>query len=460
MKIIVALVVFGLICSWALADNALYIDRDGDGYGVASPLGPDADDTDPTVNTWGSVQAAYGSLEAFLAAKGHSPNRIINVIPGASYGSLHPGDYVVYSAGTYQDKYPWGVDNLHGTSADPIVFMARPGERVVFDGEGGMGISNSSYLVIDGFVTDHTTGWYGQGVNIHFSSNITIRNLEATGHERGIYGAQDLHDILVENSVMHDNPVSHGIYWGAREYPNSNLVVRDSLIYRNGRHGFQHNGRVTGLVLEGNQIHTNNLGGVSFINGVSQSIVRDNLIFNNNKQGIVSYTYDESNVNIYPYPIEDNLFEGNIIWVGTTSWNGNYNPPDYPAIQFNDTQGVGMDRNSIVNNIIVTYGGELLKFNQADYADTAVIEDNQFFRYWGEDGVYNYGGQAYSWEEFLAMFPGNLYGELMFIDVDPSYFDNLNRFDFGLVPEPGSIFLYLWPLVFVVGIRIKDHGFS
>ncbi|HDI06582.1 MAG TPA: hypothetical protein ENF39_01090, partial [Candidatus Aenigmarchaeota archaeon] len=56
--------------------NAFYIDKDCDGYGVASPLGVDADDNDPEVNTPETVIAKYGTLENFLHHLGYYPDRI------------------------------------------------------------------------------------------------------------------------------------------------------------------------------------------------------------------------------------------------------------------------------------------------------------------------------------------------------------------------------------------------
>ena len=55
--------------------TAFVIDRDCDGYGVGSPLGPDADDTDPRVNTAASALAKYGTLDQLLAPLGYHPTR-------------------------------------------------------------------------------------------------------------------------------------------------------------------------------------------------------------------------------------------------------------------------------------------------------------------------------------------------------------------------------------------------
>ena len=59
--------------------NAYYIDKDCDGYGVASPLGVDADDNDPEVNTPETVIAKYKNLTNFLHHLGYYPDRIFYI---------------------------------------------------------------------------------------------------------------------------------------------------------------------------------------------------------------------------------------------------------------------------------------------------------------------------------------------------------------------------------------------
>jgi hypothetical protein len=91
----VLLLILCTACSaWAAASKgegcttAFVIDRDCDGYGVGSALGPDADDTDPSVNTAASALAKYGTLDQVLAHLGYNPRRKLFI---ATDGDDHRG---------------------------------------------------------------------------------------------------------------------------------------------------------------------------------------------------------------------------------------------------------------------------------------------------------------------------------------------------------------------------------
>ena len=433
-----------------------YIDSDGDGYGVAGPRGPDADDADPNVNTPDTVAAKYADIRQLLGKLGYRPRRIFYVSPdgadrtgraddparpfatwGAAGKLLRPGDAVLFRRGTYAGKYAVGCSGLRGTADRPILIAAFPGERVIVDATvKGIDVADCRWVIFDGFVVTNTASTWGSGVAMRYSAHVTLRHIESTRHARGWIGMQDLHDVLAERCVFHDNPNSHGVYLGAREKPNSDLTVRDCLLYRNGRHGFQHNGRVTNLRLLDNGIHTNNLAGVSLIMGVSRSLVRGNRIFNNNKQGIVFYAYDDRNPAILPYDQCDNVVEKNIVWVGRHSWNGRYRPENYAAILFNDTtaaQKMRMDRNAFRGNVLVTRRGEAFRFSQARFAGTTTIESNIIHRAAGEDGVFSCGGKVLDFRAFQASSPrirGNRFADPQFADVSVDYYRTPGAFDF------------------------------
>ncbi|HDK26063.1 MAG TPA: right-handed parallel beta-helix repeat-containing protein, partial [Candidatus Atribacteria bacterium] len=397
--------------------NAFYIDKDCDGYGVASPLGVDADDNDPGVNTPETVIAKYGTLENFLHHLGYYPERIfyisangdddtgeVNNInkPYKTWSAvnllLEPGDAVIFRGGVYDYLGNYAIDcsNLNGTRDKPIIFMAYPGEKVILDTlSAGIQVWESNYLTFDGFVSDNTKDIWGNGINMHLANNIIFRNIEAKHHSIGFKAAQDLHNIFTENCVFHDNSQSHGIYWGARDLPNSNLTVRNCIMYRNGRHGFQHNGRVTHLIFENNIIHSNDMGGISLLEGISNSTFRNNLIFNNNKQGIIFGLYDSSYSTILPYDQINNLVANNLIWIGKYYWDGSgTGASDHAAIDFNDdtkAQNSSMDGNIFRNNILVTYNGAAFRIRQKKIIDTATIENNMIYRVGGSDEVMTYG---------------------------------------------------------------------
>ena len=342
--------------------NALQIDDDGDGYGVGSPKGPDADDQDPEVNTTASVLARYGSIEKFLEHKGLKPARIFYLAtngddshagsghPDRPYRTfarvvpaLGPGDLVLFAAGTYKSDHSPAIDlnGTHGKKDKPVVIMAVPGSA---RGAGRRRAlrsaprpartwcwrASSSTSPTPAEATASAWSRYGQ---------ITLRNMEVKNQFPGVKGMQNLHDLLIERMVIHDNPGEHGIYLGCREDVNSNITVRGCRIYRNAQQGFQHNGRVKNLLLEDNLIHTNGQAGVQLMMGVCDSTIRHNLIFNNAKQGVSFFNYVSSEWDILPYDMHNNVVEDNVIWVGRKDWHDQYNTSEFAAVQFNDSTG-------------------------------------------------------------------------------------------------------------------------
>ena len=443
-----------------LPGNAMAIDRDGDGYGVALPLGPDADDADASVTTLDSAMEKAGDLKNLLERRGYKPRRILFISPSgddrqgridhienpfATFGRvrsfLRPGDMVIFRAGVYRGENVVGLINLNGSEDRPIVIMAMPGEKAVLDAkESAIEVRQSSHVILDGFVLDNTQGGYGQGLKTHFSHHVTLRNIESMHTYRGLYGGQDLHSIAIENCVVHDNLGSHGIYFGAQDKPNSDITIRDCVIYRNGLNGIQHNGRVTNLRIENNIIHSNKQGGVSLIQGVCQSVVRGNLIYNNNHPGVILYDYDEENrnLNILPYDQNDNCIERNLIWVGQYAWNdGSKGPSFHPAIRFNaaTTQPVNMDGNIIRNNILCVYdGGGVLEFAQARLAAKTVVDGNILFRSLGADKVMVCGKTTLNLEQFNQYGPqirDNQFQEPKFKDVSPRHYSQPESFNFS-----------------------------
>jgi len=165
-------------------NNAYYIGKDCDGYGVASPLGVDADNNDPEVNTPQTVIAKYGNLTNFLHHLGYYPERIFFIATDGDDDTgevdninkpyktwdkvkplLQPGDMVIYREGTYGGIT---ANNLKGTADKPITVIAYPGEKVVIDGAyDSIGVPYTNYLVSDEFILDNSENEYGMGINGH-----------------------------------------------------------------------------------------------------------------------------------------------------------------------------------------------------------------------------------------------------------------------------------------------------
>ena len=448
--------------------NAYYIDKDCDGYGVASPLGVDADDNDPEVNTPETVIAKYKNLTNFLHHLGYYPDRIFYIATNGDDNTgevnninepyktwdavkpqLQPGDAVIFREGIYDylGNYAITCSNLHGIENKPIIIMTYPGEKVVIDAlANGINMLGAKYLIFDGFILTNTQSEWGEGIGGGFSAYITFRNIESKGHSSGFHFMQDLHNILTENCVFHDNSQSHGIYWGSRDYPNKNLTIRNCIMYRNGRHGFQHNGRVTNLVLENNIIHSNTLGGISLLEGVCNSTFRNNLIFNNNKQGVIFFLYDSTMATIQPYDQTNNLFVNNLIWIGKYKWDGSGTEPSgHAPVHFNDgtaAQDKSMDGNVFRNNILISYHGPVFRFDQKKFADTTIIENNVIYRVGGSDKVMTYGGDTYdfdAFQNFSDLIKNNLFQDPKLTDISIDYYSTPEKFNFDYLSDSPAI---------------------
>jgi hypothetical protein len=453
--------------------NAFYIDNDCDGYGVGSPLGPDADDNDSAINTAKTFIKKYRDLNSFLnhlcykvrnlyyiSTGGNDETGEMNNIemPFATWKKvkklLQPGDGVIFRGGEY--KLRWGIDisGLKGAAEQPIVIMAHPAEKVIISdisvGVNAAGPAGCAFLIVDGLVLDNTEkAGTGNGIRLHLSSkgyNIVFRNIEARNWSSGVHAMSNLHDLIFENCVFHKNRNSHGIYLGAREIPNDNVFVRNCIIYQNGMHGVQHNGRIRNLSLENNIIHSNTMGGISLLQGVSHSIFRNNLIFNNNRQGIIFFLYDSTMKEIQPYDQTNNLIINNTIWIGRYKWKGDGEEPgDHASIGFaDDTKGKlrNMGGNIFRNNILVTYNGPVFRFREERNFQGTVIENNLLFRDGGGSKLIEVNKNYYDLKAFnnlSNLIKNNMYAPPGFTDVSINYYSKPRRFNFDYLPTSKGI---------------------
>jgi len=323
--------------------------------------------------------------------------------------------------------------------------MAYPGEKPVLTAAYPLQLGGTSYITIDGLTSGSQTNYEGYGAQGNFVHDITIRNFESFNHYRGIWMMQDLHNLVIESSVIYDSRGEHAIYLGCQDLVNSNITIRGNILYHNAYTGFQHNGRVTNLLVENNIIHSNNLGGISLLQGVSYSTIQNNLVFNNNRQGIVFFNYTDANPLILPFDQTHNLIQNNTIWEGRYQWNhpGNIEPASMSAIIFNNEAGTGsFDYNIIRNNALATYDGPSICFTQADYADTTVVENNLFYRASGDSRVMTYGATDYSMAAFNAfspLFRNNLFADPLFQNVSLNYNLTPEKFIFDLLANSPAL---------------------
>lgn len=462
--------------------NAFLIDKDCDGFGVASPLGPDADDNDSTVNTAPTVLEKYGNIYNFIKeVKGYNPlnyyfidvdngddntgNINDQTKPFKSWNAIHtkvkPGDAVIFRGGISNEMIYGDFPPLNGTEENPIILMTYPGELFIIDRVGAsIAVRNSSYVILDGFTCMNSETRIGRAIGMGECNNIRFVNIDSGHATSGLFAMQDLKNIEISNCVFHDtddhSDGTHCVYLGARELPNSDITISDSLFYNCGMHAFQHNGRVTNLTFERNIIHSARMAAIALEMGVSDSVFRNNLTFNN-KQGVVIYNYVSTDSSIQPFDQKNNLFINNTFWTGKYNYNdgtiGDHAPETFPSVHFNDRilDDYGeyhlelvrsFDYNVFRNNIFVSHSGPVIRFDQEDYADTIVFENNVIYRYDGSDHTMIYGKTFYNFEEFEKFgdhISNNIYGYPEFENVSVDFYDTPERFSFNYLADSPAI---------------------
>lgn len=256
--------------------------------------------------------------------------------------SVHAGDTVLVSAGTYKGFVLW--QGPSGTASAPITFHAAAGTVINQPNNrtsDGINLEAASYITIEGFTV---RGLPRAGIRSVTNTNVTIRNnsLENNGYWGVLTGFSD--NLLIENNVAFGTVNQHGIYVGNS---CSNPVVRKNILYSNSGCGLHMNGDVSlgsyGLILnalvEQNIIYDNGRSGGSGINGdgVQNSIIRNNLLYNNHASGISLYQIDGADAS------KNNLVVNNtILQASDGRWALNIG---------NSSTG-----NTVLNNIFWNYG--------------------------------------------------------------------------------------------------------
>lgn len=357
----------------------------------------------------------------------------------------------------------------------PIIFMAYPGERVLFD-NCGSGRNSACFefkgvqgIVVDGISFDNSdnngvaNGIYANGSS-HYDwglvNGLVIRNVLAKNLKTGLRGMQNVHGVRIEDSVVHDT-LSHAVYFGTRhdEPDNTDISIKNSIFYRaaqkyDGRFCIQHNGMVERLRIEKNICHSNFTGGgISVVNGAKDSTLMNNLVFNNAKQGIVFYAYSGKNPSPRKRDFLNNRIINNTIWVGKNSVNGDEKPLHHSGIHFNDSTGnTDILYTEIRNNIISTQSGAPIEVLQEKAVPSTVIKNNLFFNtreakfaklvtFKSEDAV-AVGKTKYTLdevEETSSLIGNNKYAAPGFQSVSIDDFNQPERFDFRLTADSPAI---------------------
>lgn len=206
------------------------------------------------------------------------------------------GDSVLVLEGNYV-----GFDiRKNGTQTHPIVFSAI-GNNVVINERNsvtpdGINIENADWIEIHGF---NVINQPRAGIRIVLSDFVTIKNNICTNNYKwGIFtGFTD--DILIEGNSCSYSTDEHGIYVSNS---SDRPIIINNHSFNNNRCGIHMNGDISmggdgiisNAIVAANILHDNGVGGGSAINmdGVQDSKVFNNLIYNNHATGIAMYKID------------------------------------------------------------------------------------------------------------------------------------------------------------------------
>ncbi len=279
----------------------------------------------------------------------------------AALTHVHPGDTILVGDGDYLG---FTVDSLQGTADAPITIRALgKGARVLpttdrHDNRDTIFITDSAYVVVDGLRAFKANR---AGVRVNHSAHITVKN--------GVFGDNDTwgiftgfsDDLLIENNKCYGSVRQHGIY-----ISNSCVrpTVRANYVHDNHGCGLHFNGDVseggagliTGALIENNRIVNNGLGGGGAINmdGVQDSIVRNNLLVNNHASGITCFRTDAA-----AGPRGMKILNNTIEMAPDARW----------ALAIHASAGPNLVRNNILLNGNKAHGG-ILYGEERDIANT------------------------------------------------------------------------------------------
>ena len=223
--------------------------------------------------------------------------------------TVGPGDVVIALAG---DHAAFEV-TTSGTSGAPITFRAAPGPpvRIVSDVPGrgaGINVEGASWIVLEGFTVENRAT---VGIRAVLCDQVTIRGNVARDNGRwGIFtGCCD--DLQIEGNLTSGSCLEHGIYVSNS---GDRPVIRGNVVLDNDKNGIHMNGDlsvdcdgatvqdgvISEAVVEGNLVVGNGhgtcsgAGGGSGINGdgVQDSLIRNNLIWDTHASGISLYQID------------------------------------------------------------------------------------------------------------------------------------------------------------------------
>ena len=212
---------------------------------------------------------------------------------GAAAGRVSAGQTVQVAAGTYSENVTIPAS---GTSTAPITFTAAPGASVVLSGQAsGFTISGRGWITVKGFTV---TGTSGYGISVTNSAHITLSGNHVSYSGQPVSG-QTRSGIRLGNvtdSLVSSNTADHNSYAGI-ELNNASTgnEVKGNVTFNNAR-GYERAAPgirlygAPGNIVDGNVSHHNEDSGIEAYPGSNNSLIYNNVTYNNGDHGIDDLT--------------------------------------------------------------------------------------------------------------------------------------------------------------------------
>jgi parallel beta-helix repeat protein len=164
----------------------------------------------------------------------------------------------------------------------------------------GITISNASYVTVEGFTV---IGMPDYGLATHnASASSPMRGVIIRGNTVQNSGFISLYashtaDSLIEGNTASGSASSHGIYLA--NGGSNNTIIRGNRCFNNAKNGIHLNGDSTqggdglhtGITIENNIIFGNTANGLD-LDGIQDSLIQNNVIYNNGNHAIRAFAID------------------------------------------------------------------------------------------------------------------------------------------------------------------------
>lgn len=304
----------------------------------------------------------------------------------AAVDAVQPGQTVLVYDGDYAGAYI----NKSGSAGARIVIRAyADGANIVLPNattSDGIRLQNASYVTVEGFVlrgraangtqviADRCIAARGADADNPMAGNILRDNHCTDGGTECFYLSQFGNSVIEGNSILRcgrtSGTRSHGLYLANAGSDNTEIKnnrisagldagAESNGIHLNGDLSIGGDGLITGVTFDGNTIYDNVQNGIN-MDGVRDTTLRNNLIYNNARNAVRAYAADGANgpANL--------MIANNTLLSGTGSgW----------AIKLSEDDG----GHTIFNNILRGTSGSLSVENTAFTSDYNATDDKMSY---------------------------------------------------------------------------------